>query len=400
MKKFIAILAMVALVSGAAFAQVSGYAFGSFGVSGDEDSKFEDVGLGDGMGRINLEASAETEDGQFGVWMRFRGTYSTPEINGEWLPNVGVWGSVFWKPIDQVKFQIGTNPDNHMGGDNITRWGFYSRIGDMGLVSVENNYYNDWGVYSDNIFYGGFSNGGWGAVLTITPIPMLAINVGIPLAGLFSDYTEANNYEPYFGDGFHMTEITLENALKMSVFQVAATIPDVGKAVLTYEGIGSWNSEWDDDPADLKDEFTYSGKIYFAFFLTAIDDLGVDVGFSYDLDSEDIGLGLGFSFGAGDFGIKARAFFNITKDEADDSLINIGVDLLPSFAINENLTAFCSLGLYVVNTDNDIGFHLNPYIMKSAGWDKNFYAGVRLWQDPGKDTKLNWAIPVGIVASF
>jgi len=401
MKKFIAVLAMVALVSGALFAQVGGYAFGAIGIENVIVSEGDnpDAMLFGGMGRINLEASADSDDGQFGVWMRFRGVQNTPEVDGEWMPNVGVWGSAFWKPIDQVKFQIGTNPDNHFGADRITRWGFYQRIGDMGLVDVGNNYWNPYNTFSDNIFFGGWSNGGYGAILTITPVREIAINIGIPLAALDGEA----DFQPAII--FGANQMSLFDAVTSSVVQVAAFIPDVGNAFVTYSSAVAYAGN---------DSYDVVGKIFANFNLTAIDGVGVDVGVSYDLGSEEVGFGLGAEYNTEEFGIKLRVlgttFTGMIADgdaRKEGDGLNLAVDLLPSYAINDNLKVFCSVGIQMANATHDwadwaglgLGFHVNPWIMASIGWDRNFYAGVRIFQAPG-DEKVNWAIPILIVASF
>lgn len=392
MKKLIAILAITALVTGAAFAQLSGYAYGSMiidRVDGFDDDGNEKVtaGLSGGIGRINLEGSATTEDGQFGVWMRFRGNFNAPVKDGGWSENVGAWGYVFWQPIQQVKFQIGTNPDNHFSADNITRWGFYSRICDVLPEYANNNYWNQWSVFSDYSIFGGWSNGGYGAILTISPVNFIDLTFAVPLAQVDEDEAEPWN--------------NIGDAMKATVSQVAVAIPDVGRAFVTYEAGVKANEVGEEVP---------SGKLYVSFTLTAIEGLGIDIGGSFDFDDNaPIGLGLGAAFNTGAFEIKARVF---TAFGRGNDGFNIAADLLPSFAINDTFKVFCSLGIVAAGfgpswnpipaDETHVGFHVNPYIMASIGWDRNFYAGFRLWQDPAKsgDGSLRWQIPIGIVVGF
>jgi hypothetical protein len=78
-------------------------------------------------------------------------------------------------------------------------------------------------------------------------------------------------------------------------------------------------------------------------------------------------------------------------------------DLLPSFAINDSVTAFLSTGLSMTTPevgDTTVGWHINPYVNVKG----HFYAGVRIDSDGVKDTDnkttVNWSIPLGLAFGF
>jgi len=194
-------------------------------------------------------------------------------------------------------------------------------------------------------------------------------------------------------------------------------------------------------------------KLYAYFGLTAIENLGIDIGLGYkfpvttdkgisisykgtDGDDHDISfgggsdvtvnspiaIGLGVNFNAGAFGIKARfqgQFGGTIKSSVelmgvsvpiDDAKLDtvIDVDILPSYAINDKATIALSAGLQITKPDGSdatVGWHIEPYVtVKSNWWAPNFYFGIRLESDgvKGADDKTvtNWSIPMGIVFAF
>jgi len=211
LKKMIAISVVFALVAGAVFAEinVSGGTHGSVRVIEGDSFEETDVYAGGGMGRIRFEGSGENEDGTFGGWMRFE----AGSQGGTLAANALAW----WKPIQQVKLQIGYNPDGHFAADNIVGWGFYASAGDLGIAG------EGW-AFGGNSFFGGYGKGG--TILTLTPIDLLEVNVGIP----------------FFQGG------RAEGIFKQTTAQVALNLEGIGKAAITfvggYEGDNDSNRDW------------------------------------------------------------------------------------------------------------------------------------------------------------
>ena len=374
MKKLIAVLAMVALVSGAAFAQIGGHVIGTVNVleNGHVNSDGDKaVGGSAEMNRIRINGSAENDDGTFGGFLRLD-TGST-NMNG----------LVWWKPIQQVKLTIGGNPDGFYEKAGVTTWMFYQMVSDTGVVDPGNAW---WSTYTGsfhmrNAFYGGF--GGNALMLDIKPINILGINIVLP----YFDLSASNN--------------TVVDILKAVTAQVDLNL-DFGNIAVTYVGDHSEDT---------------NGQLFAYFSLSAIDNLGIDVGASFTLPGEapgraPINIGLGFKFGADAFGIKARVAAGLAGTADDDGNIKLPTtvlaDLLPYYALSDSLRIFASLGLAMEIPDGDadsvIGFHVNPYVEIGNEWGPTFYVGFRLWSDGSKDAEdklnLNWKLPIAIGFSF
>ena len=424
MKKLIAILVVFALVAGSIFAADIGVdVFGNV-VLADGSSELDSAGdpakpdatASGGNGRIRISASAEKEDGTFGGWLRFNA--------GSYGGGVDAFGYVWWKPIDQFKFQIGTNGgDGEFALEGITGWGFYCMPCE---VIISNGNVWGWGgaLANDgkstrfrNAFYGGFNSG---AILTITPADMVAINIGIPF------------YQG--GKG--------EKIYKETTGQVAFDIEGIGKAGITYEG---GMNEVNFDPAN-PESFDGSGSKLFAYFgLSAVENLGIDigVGFTFPVKDDDlklnynapVAIGLGASYNMDAFGVNFRAMVEVggkrsgdavkgylnAFGDGDDSVSTpfaMLLDVLPSFAVNDNLKVFLSFGLGMVGEnkykangadvkeDSLLTWHVEPYIVVGNQWSAAFYAGFRL-ESPtdkggkkGEDSYINWSIPLGMTIGF
>jgi len=413
--------------------------FGKVDLASGSTEEDSDIGAGGGIGRIDFSASAENDEGTFGGWGRIRA--------GSDGGTPSAWGRMWWKPIQQVTFQIGsTGGDGIYDTTSVVRWGFYQAAGDVGVV-VESHAWDtsSWtpgmrDLYSDYVFYGGY--GGFGLFLTVNPIDALALNFIIPYG---SDALAENTFKKFLG-------------------QLTYDIDGIGKVAFTYEGglgivdpvkaeseKGDWYFDdgqlvWvkdGDDPADdavlvpgsvglpgtrksgaakgVRDP----GKLYLAFTLTAVENLTAEVGFSYALALTDwtstkyqdpIGIGLGAKYDMGAFGVKARVLAAVggseTPDKGDkkDIPLVLTADVLPYYALNDNFKVFFSAGLTYFGTEKDsdddaiVGWHINPYVEYAFDWSKGFFAGFRVASDgvPNADDKkiITWNVPVGLYFSF
>jgi len=436
MKKLVAISVVFALVAGVAFAADVGVeVFGNielingstgkteavYGTQQDVDLGFANPatwqkwdnrytknlvwdtkrpGTGFGNGRTRISASAQNDDGTFGGWARFDA--------GSFGGGVSAWGNVWWKPIEQVKFQIASNPDGEFGLDGVARWGFYQMAGEV-VVKAD----NAWGAASwawtgldgsfSDAFYGGWGNAG--AILTITPMDPLAINLAIPFGG------------------------AAEDVYKSATLQVTYAIDNIGKFGVTFIGDTMNADKINDMPTTLA---------YFG--LTAIENLGLDFGIGYKFpDSKDgaihsnpLAVGVGVSFNADAFGIKARLlgeFLGSTSspDATASSGFTVFFDVLPSYAVSDTMTVYFSAGLgyqggaqkvnkkhndtwdidtyEVVTLDSALAWHVQPYVcITPSYWSNSFFAGIRIESSAKKDnsgnTFINWSVPIGITVSF
>ena len=447
MKRLIVISVIFALVAGAAFAEINvgGGVYGKVNVlegtsrktlvidengnsyKGADALTSDGIRASGGMGRIRLEGSGQNDDETFGGWVRFE----TAGYGG----GVSGYGLAWWKPIQQFKFQVGANPDGHFGVSEFVRYGFYAGAGDIGVADEK------WAF--SNSFYGGFGAGG--AILTITPLEALAINVGIP-----------------FFQKDLWTSARAEGIFKQTNAQVAYSIDGIGSFAVTYQGgyagdkgVNDRNTKVSSNGSNLKDNegplvpyaaadgITYipkggntkyedrvydiasvgaagAPKFYASFDLTAIENLGVNIGIGFTLPAKDeleglntpvvmdpvtgtnyagdpsdgkwtqtqkyntpLAVGLGVSFDAGAFGIKARvqgefaekftwertdqyptgpggALETKKEEKTLKGPLVVTGDILPSFAINDSMKIFLSAGLKLTGKYNVIGFVDNP----------------------------------------
>jgi hypothetical protein len=497
MKRLIVISVVFALVAGTAFADVNvgGAVFGKVNVLEGTSEKFVDpnnaktpptaadkdavnsdsIRTSGSMTRLRLDASGQSDDGTFGGYVRF-------EAGGDGGSTTG-WGNVWWKPIDQVKFLVGSaGYDGFWAKDGVTRWGFYRDAGDVGIIP------EGWAFGAS--FYDGFTKGG---MLTITPLEALEINIGIP----FFDGSSANRAEEIY---------------KKTHAQVAYNIDGIGDLAVTYVGSYQGDNNGPTATANLirnnKVKFaqpttlpaaidvTSSGydaniknKFYAFFNLSAVENLGLQIGLGFTVPAKQedveegemmpgvkykatstltyntpVAIGLGASYDAGAFGIKARVQAEVghsasgtfktevtgSPTETDEFEVKgpvvLTFDLLPSFAINDSMKVFLSVGVSSVGKynvlnivdnpahpsnggtdpnakgylkqesekDSSASWHVHPYFTKSVGWCQSFYAGFRMWgnnrdqyvasvNDKGEPTEkpiINWQVPIGVAFQF
>jgi len=463
MKKLIAISVVFALIAGTAFAadigvEVIGQADIIKGDTGKDYAKDVDgnvistshkVGAGGwpgGLKRTRITATGENDDGTFGGHFRLE-KYGVGD-------GIGIDGNAWWKPVEQVRFRLGNNPDGDFAADGVTRWGFYQVAGDVGVPK------EDFGFGAS--FYGGWGENG--GLLTLTPTEGLEINLGVP-----------------FSNGDEMKYVYLSSTL-----QIAYTAEGLGKFALTYksgkgnvaavDGTASagdatwgWVLNDDDDPSagvtwgqisdgagalGSRKAIHDPGKLWLYAGLTMIENLSIDIGLGYKLPytgegieigkddswdgekhtmgkgsiNEPIAIGFGAHYNAGDFGVKGRLQVKLAGKVAAEGLdaykvpMNIRFDALPYYNINDNMTFLFSLGVdYTMKSSNEVdkdgsyakmGFHVTPYISIKGGsnWHPNFFAGLDVRTDgtkieDGSESKdgssvMSWSVPIGIAFAF
>jgi len=375
MKKIIAILAMIALVGGVAFAEaaVSGHVIGTVNVleSGHVNKDGDDaIGGSAGMNRIRIEAQGSDEDGKFGAWVRAEeGSFA---------------GNAWWKPIDQFLMRIGSNGgDGYYEKAGVTTWMFYQTASDTGVVDPGNAW---WSTYTGefhfrNAFYGGF--GAEGLMLEIKPVEMFGLNVVLPY------FTAPGELADVFGGLTIQADVNL----------------DFGNIALTYTGDASDNT---------------NGNVYLYVGIGAIENVALDIGLGLtlagDVEGHPIAVGLGAKVDISEtIGLKARVTASLGGDKEKEAgnygATQILADILPYFTINDSMTAFVSVGLAMVQPDEGdaaIGFHFNPYLQVGSEWGPKFLVGVKVWQglavdgkdSSGEDVKINWAVPIALNVSF
>jgi len=391
MKKLIAVLAMVALISGAAFAQIGANVIGTinFAENGVNDEGDDVVTGSGGMNRIRFQGTGSNDEGTFGGFIRLDGAHWSSTGFEDWHPakTVAVEGLAWWKPMDMLKLSIGGNSDGIWGKEGVAGWSFYQMVSDTGVVNAASvwdaagSYYNGFPVWNEEdqefengglmqyreAFFGGF--GGQGLLFDITPADMFAINIALP-------FIDAGGAE-------------VADIFKALTLQIDVNM-DFGNIALTYVG--------DADDATNGDIFLYAG-------LGLMDNFSLDIGFAMTLAGDAEGfpfrIGLGGKFDVTDeFGLKFRTAVSLA---GDDKVTRILFDVLPYYAISESMKFFCSIGLGMMMPDEGdslTGFHVNPYLEIGNEWGPTFYVGAKIWNTGEKDSDIQWAIPLAIGVSF
>jgi len=445
-----------------------------------------------GIGRIRLSASGATEDGTIGgslrydaggnaagwVWWKpadiFRLQIGTNPDGEFGLDGVAGWG--FHALANEVLPEL--------SGHIWSVGGAYDGSGYTHLpVKYRDAFFGGWGgavmITSTPI-----------EALTIN----LGLPLGTQDFA-YQDYLKFTLQAKYNIDGVGTAGITYQNGLGHedgkvdTINEVKVTPGKPGSGIFTpgapiYDkdgkeigNTGSWSNPAVPPATTVTTYKGYSGdtndpsKLFIYFGLTSIENLGIDVGLGLTLPSDvvhtekwtgdqkneektvttnyPINAGLGVNFSSGAIGVKARllgVFGGSTEtktttgigtsaetsvtDKRGDGLTML-IDVLPSYAVNETLTVYLSLGtgfrtgwdvvdkvedgknVYKAETRSDFAWHVNPYIaITPSYWNGTFFAGFRLdspierYNCPDKDGKenitriVNWSIPIGITTSF
>ena len=348
MKKLIAISVVFALLAMTAFAETSvggNLKLGVSLISGDD-------GGGDAQsGKLTFwdsHANVNFSDGSAGGMVRVHAGGQGDGRPLDWTPDIFTFG--WWKPIDQLRIQLGVNPDGDWGHAQITGWGFNAEA--QGGTALDQYRELGGGGYqvvarTTKAWYGGFN--GIGAAISIYPVQGLTINWAIPFGG----------------------KGELGTTFGRSHFGVVYGIPDIGTVRVAAKLT-------DPDASDLPVDF------YGSFYLMAIDGLGVDIGVGYDGPSEVLGIGLGLRYTSGDFGIKVR--FGVDLEDPDPAL---GAHILPYYSIG-GAVIFLNAGFG--SQGDSLSWFVNPYVRVPMGGGMSFYGGFQLW-DNG-DEVVNWGLPI------
>jgi len=402
MKKIIAISVMCALLVGAAFAEttVGGKIhIGGQILNGDSDKNSHPGTLEMSPDWYNTTIAVNFGDATAGGKMSLHN--KSPSFYDYF---------VWWRPVQQFRMQVGVNADGDFGTAKITGWGFTgeakNRLGAIneysgpvfGLAHARTGFYGGTGETTNVAF-------------SIFPVDGLTVNLWIPLQG---DTAAAT---------FLKTELN-------AVYK----IEDIGDVTLSFQGNGFKYREADPDKDGLRvkdveyakkleeNEFYYekpswhvtettgTPKFYLSFYLTALENMGIDLGLAYQLplnynydkyskpdtdgdvwkynysykQNYPFEIGLGYRLSLGDLTFKLRTAFSIGASvektnesytqakfaELNKTVTGVGtgnvvyekettgqdtkisVNILPSYKIGK-MTAFLFAGLGVQSTKDD-----------------------------------------------
>ena len=254
MKKLIAVLAVLAMVTTVAFAQasVAGTVETRFSVlRGDLSADEVDLRMGGlagagGAGAIGtawLQLSGTNPDGTLGGLWRLRNNDTVREV--AWFHRAFVW----WRPVDMFRIWLGIDNDGMFCTSNLAGWAFHQ--GDNDYM-----FNHDWGFWR-NVFPGHWD--GFGMALSLMNLVegQLNINLVLPTGGL--THPQAINERV-------TAHVSVQEMLAGFRFHSTFSIPGTGMIQFTYNAPGGRtdaNTTW----ADATD----FGQLGLSFVLTGLD---------------------------------------------------------------------------------------------------------------------------------
>jgi len=387
MKKFIVALVVFAVIAGAAFAQPS-------------------LGGNLKIGTNLLWGSTETPEPLAGgatIWDAYTNVVWAGENAGgmmrlftktnEWIPEFFTFW--WWKPIQEVRIQLGRNRDGDFGHAQIAGWGFNAEA--QGGVAIDKDreltiygggYYGNESIASiarTAAWWGGFgpNSNDLGLALSFFLIPGFEIDLCVPMQGgdggiygVGGDSVQAGKNGMKPKDGFTASNTYLSSKLNFNV-----AVPDIGNVRLVADLQGK-----DGDDIVLP-------NVHAAFYVNAVDGMGIELGVGVTKEFEVIEVGAGYRLNAEEITFKARVGA-VVKTPDDELLIGIGI--LPSYNLGKFIALFnAGFGIDLNKTDV-IDWFVNPYLSIPANSGR-LYAGIKVYniKSLGQKDQIFWAIPIG-----
>jgi len=386
MKKIIVTLVVFALVAGAAFAQPA-------------------VGGNLKISTNLLAGSTETEDPMAGgttIWdAHINVTWSGTNAGGlirfwsktnEWMPeSFAFW---WWKPIEQVRIQLGRNRDADFGHAQIAGWGFNAEA--QGGVAVDKDreltkygagYYGNESLASiarTAAWWGGFGAGGkdLGLALSIYPIPGFEVDICVPMQG---------GKAGIYGIGATDTQAantptdTAANIYLSSKINFNVAVPDIGNLRFVADLQGK----------DSEDKVVVP-NIHAAFYINAVEGMGIEIGAGFKDEFDTIEIGAGYRLTAEALVLKARVGLIAKSPNSKNDSMLLGIGILPSYNLGKLVTLFnAGFGIDLGDTAM-VDWFINPYISVPANSGR-FYGGIKLHNIKSLKAgdEVTWAIPIG-----
>jgi len=366
----------------------------------------DDATKSNGVPVLDADGNQKQQDGK-DLW--YTGSYSASVA-----PTGSPFAFVWWKPVNIFRLQVGQNKDGDFGTQKLGGWGmnggaqsYVATDNDSFLIpwsDMNNNGYLPWRVARSAGYYGGY--GGVGAWLSIYPVDIVDINVLLP----YNSRTDE-------GGSRNVADIFMDFDVNV-VFRLAG----IGQAAVSFDSKNSTNNAG----------YTIGspGTLWASFFFNGSESLNLDVGFGYFLPWTDAGadgkskdiktrsdgfsIGLGAQYTSGDFRLRARVGSTLgkvnSKARGGDATA-FGIGLLPSYNFG-SFRGFFNTGFGVEFPQEFIGkrivaYYVNPYVQVPAG-GLTFFAGVKLegyfWtysvDNMPSDTRVDWAVPIGITVGF
>ena len=313
MKKLIAVLAVSAIVTTVAFAQVavSGTVETRLNLLhpnlGDEDT---DMTIGGTMGAAQIQLAGTNADGTLGGLFRLR---NTDIVRADpWFHRVFVW----WRPIQPMRIWLGIDQDGMFDTAHFAGWGFHQGDNDY----MFNHHWDFW----RRIFPGNWDSFGLALSFTNFGVDGLALNLILPTGGL--NWPQATNTQV-------TRRLPIQEMLAGFRFHGTYALPGVGTLQFVYNapgGIMNIDDPLSGDPhctvalnqvQTTWGDATNMGQAGLSFLLTALDFGNILFGGAVIIPDSDrfmdahVGLALDMpSLVPGLMGLRFRAGANISGD--------------------------------------------------------------------------------------
>jgi len=443
MKKFIAVLAVSAIATTAAWAQISfeGMVMGRAdlannvvtnhgGGGGPADWSVipsTPPGSGDPLQarrafaqEARLFMNMTNHDGTAGAVARF---WNLGWQSGQGWNNASgffhAWA--WWRPMENLLLQIGENPWGHFGANQIVAGAFTGNESENSLTGMGSAGAFHYGALFDGMgllhrnagFYGGFVHPGITAAFE--PIEGLTILLGIPFA-----IGNAHGTTTAAPTNFIASDFGWVAGMLYSHVGIRYVLEDIGTVSFTWAGGPGW---WDDSATGNRESpgpttplfgvladdtlgafgwgntgvgsgrFANSSKFYLSFLLSALEDMGmqVNLGVAYTLPFNvdtatgntyhfPVELGLGFRFDAGDLALRARLAAAFAGTVEDAAGNNNNMPFILGFNVHPTF----NLGMFAINLN--AGLQLVMNMNDDRGTTGDFF------YDNGSDAIFGWHV--------
>lgn len=291
MKKLVAIAVVLVLVTGAAFAQISGTVQTRLRLMDIEDVQADEL-QAKMYGRIetaSITMTGSNEGGTAGGQLRLRAENMTDAYQTKFTFHKAY---VWWRPIPQLRIFLGMDPDGLFENAVLAGWQFHQG-GEEYMV------FQPWDFWR-TIFPGNWDT--FGLAFSVYPVQGVQLNLVLPTGG------PAFNTWPRHEPGNVMREVDYKDMFPFGlIFSGTVSIPDIGRVMFSYIGPKNYKEE---ETFNYED-FNNYGNFGLSFLLTAVDGFQIQVGVAtkiprYDNIKYPIYTGIAAFYSGSDFGVKFR----------------------------------------------------------------------------------------------
>jgi len=371
MKKVIAVALLLALLTTAAFSQVSGGIQTRFLLAETTFEEDSPINMRGYIETANITLTGASETGTVGGQIRLKvESYTAHASSGNGGGNPGRWHKayVWWQPIPQLRVFLGQEADGLFENAVLAGWQFHQG-------SEEFIGFQPWDFWR-NVFPGNWDT--FGLAFTVMPIQGVSISLILPTGG------PSVGTWPRHDDATVKRELTFKEMFPWGLRLVGNIgIPDIGSIRFSYIGPENFGPNAGNDTLGAEmDDYEHFGEVGLSFLMSqAIPGVQIQVGFSTKIPQYQYTYPLyigaaAFYTKASNWGLKFRAGLALNAGGGGNDVLSgremdftagdmvIHGNIMPYFTFG-NIKVNVDLGLTVNKlTDNDanIGWWISPYM--------------------------------------